>query len=52
MDSKMFAKPPSNRCDFIGGSDARVIMGDGLFGGRTATVSAGGSPDRRYGCLQ
>jgi predicted phage-related endonuclease len=28
MDSKMFAKPQSYRRDFIGGSDARIIMGD------------------------
>src|SRR5712672_2943136 len=28
MDSKMFAKPLSNRRDFIGGSDARIIMGE------------------------
>jgi hypothetical protein len=28
MDSKIFAKPQSDRCDFIGGSDARIIMGD------------------------
>ena len=28
MDSKMFAKPQSYRCDFVGGSDARIIMGD------------------------
>jgi predicted phage-related endonuclease len=28
MDSKMFAKPQSYRRDFVGGSDARVIMGD------------------------
>src|SRR5712671_6272850 len=28
MDSKMFAKPLSNRRDFIGGSDAKIIMGE------------------------
>jgi predicted phage-related endonuclease len=28
MDSKMFAKAHGDRCDFIGGSDARIIMGD------------------------
>ena len=28
MDSKMFAKPQNDRRDFIGGSDARIIMGD------------------------
>ncbi len=28
MDSKMFAKPQSDRRDFIGGSDAKIIMGE------------------------
>ena len=28
MNSKMFAKPQSNRRDFIGGSDAKIIMGE------------------------
>src|SRR6202521_2381258 len=28
MDSRIFAKPQSYRRDFIGGSDARIIMGD------------------------
>ena len=28
MDSKIIAKPPGDRCSFVGGSDAKIIMGN------------------------
>jgi hypothetical protein len=64
MDSKTFAKPQGDRRAFIGGSDARIIMGNDDTAlirlwrekrgevERTAAAACQGCQDRRHDLIQ